>query len=164
MIQHIEGDLINTQADVLIHQCNCHGAMGAGIAKQIRQKLLSPEQFHEYVFLCNMHHEKLLGNVQWNLLPDGRRVANLFGQNHYGRDRCHTNYTAVRKGLQNIERNCIKHGLKSVALPDHMGCFLGGGNWNIVYQIITDIFSASPVTCYITRYPTELLHQGIQPR
>ncbi len=156
MIKHMDQDLLHIQADVLVHQTNCQGVMGAGIAKTIRQKLLSKNQFLEYVRLCQTYHGKLLGNVQWNPLPDKRRVANLFGQNYYGRDRRYTDYDAVRKGLQNIERNMRKHHLSSVAIPDHMGCNNAGGDWNEVYAIITEVFAASPITCYICRYqPTE---------
>ncbi len=49
MIKHVDEDLLQVQADVIAHQVNCQGVMGAGIAKQIRNRLLSREQFLEYV-------------------------------------------------------------------------------------------------------------------
>lgn len=35
------GDILHTEADVICHQVNCKGVMGAGLAKQIRNQLLS---------------------------------------------------------------------------------------------------------------------------
>ena len=32
------GDILHTEADVICHQVNCKGVMGAGLAKQIRKK------------------------------------------------------------------------------------------------------------------------------
>ena len=37
------GDILHTEADVICHQVNCKGVMGAGLAKQIRYQLLSEE-------------------------------------------------------------------------------------------------------------------------
>lgn len=153
MIKHVDENLLQVQADVIAHQVNCQGVMGAGIAKQIRNRLLSREQFLEYVNLCRKHHGNLLGNVHWCLLKDGRRIANLFGQNFYGREKRHTDYGALAKGFENIERNMVSHGLITLAIPNHMGCCNAGGDWDTVYQIITDRFAASPVTCIIAKYP-----------
>ena len=37
------GDILHTEADVICHQVNCKGVMGAGLAKQIRNQLLSED-------------------------------------------------------------------------------------------------------------------------
>lgn len=153
MIQHINHDLTTYPADVLVHQCNCQGKMGAGIALTIRKKLLSPDQFAEYVRLCNKYHGQLLGKIQWCPLPDGRRVANLFGQEYYGRTGCHTDYHAVKQGLAKIEQECRNHNLHTVAMPDHMGCSLGGGDWNrLIKECIEPVFANSPITLSICKY------------
>ena len=33
------GDILHTEADVICHQVNCKGVMGAGLAKQIRNQI-----------------------------------------------------------------------------------------------------------------------------
>ena len=34
------GDILHTEADVICHQVNCKGVMGAGLAKQSKRKIL----------------------------------------------------------------------------------------------------------------------------
>jgi len=43
MIKNINGNVLHSRADVIIHQVNCLGFMGAGIAAQIRK--LSPQNY-----------------------------------------------------------------------------------------------------------------------
>ena len=50
MIEYIEGDLLKTNVEVIIHQTNCKGVMGAGIALQIKNNY--PEVFKYYVYFC----------------------------------------------------------------------------------------------------------------
>lgn len=38
MIKHIKGDIFQSSADVILHQVNCQGVMGSGVAKQVREK------------------------------------------------------------------------------------------------------------------------------
>ena len=33
-----KGDLLTTDADIIVHGCNCQGVMGSGVAKQIKEK------------------------------------------------------------------------------------------------------------------------------
>ena len=49
MIKEIIGDATKAGADILAHQTNCVGVMGAGIAKQIRTNLLSKEDYKKYL-------------------------------------------------------------------------------------------------------------------
>ena len=37
MIKIIDGDLLNSEADIICHQVNCQGKMNSGVAKQIRE-------------------------------------------------------------------------------------------------------------------------------
>ena len=45
------GSLLEADADIICHQVNCQGAMGAGVAKQIADKW--PNVKKEYVKFCN---------------------------------------------------------------------------------------------------------------
>lgn len=148
----VNTDLTKFNADVLIHQCNCQGVMGAGIAKQIRNNLLSTAQYSEYQRLCHKYHAGLLGKVQWCPLPDGRRVANLFRQDRYGRDKRYTDYNAVKHAMTEIVRQCTLHGLTTIAVPYHMGCNLAGGNWTIMMSIFYDVIKDSNITLYVCKY------------
>ena len=133
-IELVKGDVTNVECDVILHQVNCKGVMGSGVAMAIRQKY--PEVYHAYVNLTGSHlgkTELLLGAVQTVDTHDGKTVANLFSQNNYGYGQLHTNYEAMKTGLAKL--NDIAKG-KTIALPYKMGSDRGGGSWDIVYSLI----------------------------
>ena len=43
MIEHIKCDIFESGADAILHQVNCQGVMGSGIAKQVKEKLTSSD-------------------------------------------------------------------------------------------------------------------------
>lgn len=67
---------------IICHQVNCRAAMGAGLARQIRDKW--PVVFDEYVKVCS---PKKLGDFQVVQVAPQLYVANLFGQSSFGRDK-----------------------------------------------------------------------------
>jgi len=89
MIKIINGNILNATEDIICHQVNCKKVMGAGLAKQIRNKY--PEVFEEYKWLLDGFGNQL-GHCQLVLCHDGKTVANLFGQDGYGRNKQYTNY------------------------------------------------------------------------
>lgn len=97
-IKFVNGDILTfpeRDGDTIIcQQVNCRGVMGAGLAKQIRDKW--PVVFEEYVKVCN---PKKLGDFQVVQVAPQLYVANLFGQLNYGRDKRQTNYAALGTAL-----------------------------------------------------------------
>jgi len=147
-IKIVVGDLLEAEENILVHQTNCQGVMGSGIAVQIKEKY--PIAYEEYVQLCSNYYndkERLLGKA--HVVSDGGKyVANVFGQLSYGRDSIrYTNYHALEEGLKKIAGMAKGEGL-SVAIPYAIGCGLGGGRWGIVYKIIEKIFEDCEVTIY----------------
>lgn len=144
MIKHIKGDIFKSGADVIIHQVNCHGVMGGGIALQVRQKY--PEVYKKYVNVCKKYDaDTLLGMMQTAKANDGTVIVNMFSQNDFGHDGCYTDYDAMRNGLETVR--ALYEG-KSIAIPYLIGCGLGGGDWKIVSQIIEEVFADREVTLY----------------
>lgn len=141
-IQIINDNLLNTSSLLICHQVNCQGVMGSGLAKQIRNKY--PQVFNVYKRLCNKYQDKeLLGNCQPVLIGD-KCIVNLFGQLNYGTKKQQTDYNALKKSLKQL-----KYLLEfvdpyifydTIALPYNMGCGLAGGDWRIVFDIITKVF------------------------
>lgn len=41
MIKKVDGNILETSEDIICHQVNCKGVMGAGLAKQIKSKYLN---------------------------------------------------------------------------------------------------------------------------
>ena len=145
-IKMVYGDLLSSNANAILHQVNCKGVMGSGVAKQIRNKY--PEVYREYTALCSEYKNytsPLLGSIQSVRINESQDVVNLFGQNGYGRDKQHTNYDALRRCLSSVN---TKYKENIVALPYKMGCGLGGGNWGVVYRIIEEELKDCEVYIY----------------
>ena len=132
----------------LVHQVNCRGVMGAGLAKTIKQRY--PNVYAEYMNALD-NRAAHLGTAQTVFVNDQiikvMYVVNLFGQDDYGRDKQYTSYLALEEGFSNLN-NAIKRMLYTpdrvlIRIPYKMGCGLGGGNWNKVLSIIKNEFGNS---------------------
>lgn len=148
MIKIVEGNILDAKEDVIGHQVNCLGYMGAGLAKQIKAKY--SETYSEYKNICDQHKEnrtELMGKVYMAHNSDSKIIANIFSQLDVGRNERKTDYKNLKKGLMKVCEYAQKNNL-SVALPYKIGCGLAGGNWNIVYKIIDSVFSNYNVTLY----------------
>lgn len=151
MVYEIMGDLLTVDANIICHQVNYTGVMGAGIAAAIRDKVLTPEQYAEYVTYCNERHGSALGRTQFIEVDPGKKwVANMFSQSDHYLDLLGrlTNYTALHECLIDIRTFAEERGL-SVAFPANLGCGIAAGDWAIVKSFILGLFSASPVPVYI---------------
>lgn len=147
MIYNITGDLLEQdKVDIICHQTNCKGVMGAGIALQIKKKY--PEVFYKYRTYCANMGTNLLGKTLFVNCKDGKVVANLFGQNDFSSCRIQTDYAALEKSIATLAKIATK-AKKSVGFPYLIGCGLAGGDWKIVNKIIEKYFLNSEVECYI---------------
>lgn len=145
MIKEIQGDLLKSDANLICHQVNCKGVMGAGVAKQIRNKLLSKEQFQMYRNACVENGSKLLGKNLISTISENQAVVNMFGENIPTGIKRDTNYKALYQCLYTVEEYARKHN-KTVAIPGRLGCGLAGGDWQYVKKnIIWPIFEKSLV-------------------
>ena len=124
------GNVLHSGADIIVQQVNCRGVMGAGLAKQIATRY--PDVLAMYKKYCQEHPNpsSMLGKV---LFVETERttpiIANIFGQNYYGRKGCFTDYAALEKGLASVVKFAAKDDMR-----------VAGGNWNIVYGIIARQF------------------------
>lgn len=153
MIQIIHKDLLKSNCNFIVHQVNCQGKMGKGLALQVAKRF--PHVAHCYkdkVACAKENHISLLGQIQVVSIvgKDNQYIVNLFGQNNYGNG-THTDLTALRRGLLKVRTIAEPYGL-SVAIPYGIGCGLGGEKWENVYPIIEDIFSKTNINVEICEY------------
>lgn len=140
MIKIIPGNILDATEDIICHQVNCQNVMNSGLAKLIKEKYEVVEEAYRYI--CDQHTPKqLLGRAQIVKCDDGKYVANIFGQLKYGRDKQYTDYKAFSDGLSSVFTSTTTGGYKgkTIAIPYGIGCGLGGGDWNTVYQLIEAI-------------------------
>jgi hypothetical protein len=136
------GNLLNTELTFIIHQVNCQGVMGAGIARQIKERF--PKAWEQYKADLAAHGDSNLGSYSY-ASENGKIIFSIFGQDNYGRDKCYTNYLALRRGIRKAiidyrDTYSIKSYVQLVlAVPYGLGCGLGGGDWCKVRGLLEDI-------------------------
>lgn len=163
MIHYTNGNLLNAPVDYICHQVNCQGRMGSGIAKAIRDKW--PIVYNNYmakfeamrnsiIELCGCFTEMansidisefMLGDIQivglwedYNADEKHQSVINMFAQQHYGYDgERYTSYEAFWKCLHKIKESVPKGS--TIGFPDHIGCGLGGANWEVIRTMIEEV-------------------------
>lgn len=163
MIKEVNGNLLTYPGiQVIGHQTNCLSVMGAGIAKQIKARW--PEVFKEYCDYCKSQSDKhnILGTIQVLKTDDGKYIANLFGEYSFcesvapyeegGKPR-HTDYDALKECLHRLHTWMVLNDIKTVGVPNLIGCGLAGGSKTIVRQLIEDEFGDDEdITFYIVTY------------
>lgn len=157
MITYHEGDLLKSRCDIICHQVNCLGVMGAGIAKQIKEQY--PENYKLYKYAVDSNKkEDCLGRVCYWTDFKGLVIANMFAQlDIYPRDVVHTDYKAFRECCKSIKdfaySQCVS-GLPHyrIGFPYNIGCGLAGGDWNIVSQILEEEFAGPHWNVEIWKY------------
>ena len=74
-----EGNVFDSDADIICHQVNCRSVMGSGVAKEVRERY--PEVYYAYLDRCynaiTNHNHTLLGTAQFVKVSDNRCIVNL---------------------------------------------------------------------------------------
>ena len=78
-------------------------------------------------------------------------IANLCGQDDYGRDKRYTDYEALQKCFDNVYYFCETNNINRIALPYKMGCGLGGGDWNVVMSLLAYTFGNGKIDVELWR-------------
>lgn len=142
----IDGDLIHLlrtgTIQVLAHQVNCQGVMGAGLARQIRG--VYPAAYHDYRQALRLG-DLQLGGVRATPVGPMRFIAHLAGQDGFGRGRRHTDYVALRSALESLAAWHRDFAETVIGIPYGIGCGLGGGDWAVVANLIADALPAARV-------------------
>ncbi|EKU98150.1 hypothetical protein Lepto7375DRAFT_7411 [Leptolyngbya sp. PCC 7375] len=138
----INRDILTIDKGLIVHQTNCQGVMGAGLAKKIADKW--PVVKHDYLkdYALNADGGPLLGDWLRTEVANGLFVASVYGQENYGRKPgyCYTSYRALA-----ISFSAINYANQSyefypsklpVYIPYGLGCGLAGGDWHVVSALI----------------------------
>ena len=140
MVKLIEGNLLDSTASIICHQCNCKGLMGSGVAEAVKTRY--PHVFQKYR-KDYLDGKLKLGYVCFVDAKPNQVIANMCGQDGFGYDGAvYTNYDALQKCLDEVRDVALyDYDIKPViAFPYLMSCYRGGGDWNIVYKMIEDTF------------------------
>ena len=134
----VEGDLFDVTEGAIVHQVNCRGVMGSGVARAIRDRWpIVYEQYRRW-FSFGYQGTELLGQCQVVNVGDGLFVVNLFGQDNYGNGGLHTDYAAVATAFKWIAGWRTFDGDVAVHIPYMMGCDRAGGDWATYSRIVDE--------------------------
>ena len=120
----VNGDLLESDVDIILHQVNLDGVMGGGIAYQIASR--HPHVLREYQLFKN----KKLGEVCFAKTTK-YVVGNCFSQ----KLNFDTDYEALELCLDKVVEYMKENNLKTVGIPYKYGCGIANGNWETVREI-----------------------------
>ena len=146
MIKFFNGDLLKSGCDIICHQVNEYGVMGAGIAKQIKEKY--PKAFADYKKAITGENLPL---IALSKQPDGIVVANMFTQRNGETNLEILRNAVVFLGMQIIDLFVTKLKFNEmtgvffdrpfrVGIPYKYGCGIAKGDWENVLKIWEDVF------------------------
>ncbi len=143
MVKIINKNILDCIENIIIHQVNPFGTMGGGVARQLADKYKGLEE--SYNLFCNRRnyvYNQLKGEVFKINIYD-KIICNMFSQNPDFK----TDYIAMETALTTI-KNMAKDLNLSICMPYNIGCGIADGQWEIVEQIIADVFDDYEVTLY----------------
>lgn len=142
MIKIVNGNILECTEDIIIHQVNCQGNMGGGVARQLALQYQNKENagfdletfYNVYCRKYDCDYNKLKGKVLYYY--DEKYICNCFSQ----KPNYDTDYEAIKECFVDIKKYAKQHN-KTICMPYKIGCGIANGDWNIVYKIIEDVFN-----------------------
>lgn len=133
LINYTTGDLLKSEAEVLVNTVNCEGYMGKGIAYQF--KLQFPENNKDYIRSCKSG-ELTVGKLHY-FYENGKYIVNFPTKNKW-REKSKIEY--ISEGLDQLVKLIGEKQFKSIAIPP-LGSGNGGLNWSEVKLLIENKLS-----------------------
>lgn len=144
-IKIARGDLLASDAHTLVNTVNCVGVMGAGIAKQFKDRY--PGMYTRYRILCN---RKAItpGSIMIDD-GDGRSIINVATKDHWQGPSLES---WVSDGIKNLAEHFRDEKIPSAAVP-MLGCGHGGLDPGSVFTMMLREFGAldTQVLVYLPR-------------
>ena len=132
MIEYVQGDILQADAEALVNTVNCVGVMGRGIALQFKNAY--PANFAEYKHACD-RGDVVPGRMliyRTGALTNPKYIINFPTKRHWkGKSRLED----IESGLDALAGDIKALGITSIAIPP-LGSGLGGLPWEQVRQLI----------------------------
>ena len=127
MIVFKKGNLFDSECQTLVNTVNCEGIMGAGIAKQFKQKY--PEMFNEYKLACKNGILSCGGDIWLYDYIDIYKPLKIlcFATKEYWYYQSKLEW--IERGLKTFTYAYNQLGITSIAWPK-LGCNNGKLNWD----------------------------------
>lgn len=127
-------NIFNSGCLALVNPVNCCGVMGAGLAKEFKERF--PDMFGMYQIACK-NKQLELGKIWVWLEQDGKLIIN-FPTKHHWTDK--SQLINIDKGLAELSQFCKNHKVPSIAIPA-LGAGLGGLKTESVMSLVLKYFT-----------------------
>lgn len=141
MIIYKNQSLLDITEGIILHGCNCFCAMGAGVAKVLKDK---------YPYVATVDNKTVIGDMEKlgtyseAKINDLLTVLNCYTQYYYSSKTPQINYTALQDCFLKVKK--MFPG-RELFMPK-IGCGLAGGGWSKVESMINSIFDDRIVYIY----------------
>lgn len=155
MLKYVHGDIFKTPAKTIVNTVNTEGVMGKGIA--LKFKLLYPEMFKKYQYLCDTNQLKI--GILWLHKTENKWILNFPTKKSW---RNRSSYDYIELGLQKFVNTYKDKGITSIAFPK-IGCGNGGLDWSIVKPMMEKYLKNLPIDIfvYVKDYNERTEHEDI---
>lgn len=133
MITICKGNIFDSECDALVNPVNCVGVMGAGLAKQFKEKY--PLAYYSYRSACGK--DKIKPGILRYCKTDGKCIILFPTKTHF---KFPSKIEYIENGLDYFVENyrfLTVQGIKSFAFP-LLGCGLGGLKKDEVLPLMLD--------------------------
>lgn len=147
MIKIVEGDILESNAQYIVHQTNCVSHKASGLAKFLFEKFPHANVYEERALVKSWHipgqiyirggissgdeSNRLVINVMGQFLPGAPQTVNMEGIEIKETESMRRKYF-----LTCLSRIMEIKDLKSIAFPWKIGCGLAKGNWKDYNKIL----------------------------
>lgn len=148
------GNLLNSDAQYIAHQCNCISKNASGLAGSLFKRFPYSNTYEtrtKYLNNCESRTKpnevgtiEVLGNGE-----DKRYVINMYAQYHPGPPQDFRGSIDSYNLRRNYFFDCLRAirnipNLKSIGIPYGIGCGLAKGNWPDYLALISGFSKATP--------------------
>lgn len=141
MIEYIEGDILDSPAQVIVNTVNTVGVMGKGLALSFKKRY--PDMFESYKKVCEKH-QLTIGKLM--LYKEADHWILLFPTKENWRNPSKLEY--IEKGLMKFVSTYAEKHITSIAFPK-LGCGNGELDWNLVRPLMERYLKPLPIDVYI---------------
>ena len=148
MIIEVEGDILLSKAQVIVHGVAANDPMNQGLAKSLHEHM--PAMHKDFHSWCHQQHPKPGAAWVWTA-ADGVRIVNLITQEGgYGRGSLPGKASTknVNHALRALKKMAVKENFTSLALP-RLATGVGGLDWHDVKPLIEQHLAELEIPVYL---------------
>ncbi len=157
MIHEVNGDILLTKAEAIVHGVAPNDDFHQGLALELRKQY--PSMYKDFRHYCHVHHPKAGGLWTWGGVNHAR-IVNLLTQEppkNHGDHPGRAKVKHVNHALHALKKEVEKEGFTSIAMT-RIATGVGGLDWGDVKPLIDNVLGDLGIPVYVySEY-----HAGVQ--